>query len=95
MANQTYLSPAITGVVVEDYVRQAEELEAPLLTDREREVLQLLAEGQATKEIADHLHVSTKTVATHRQNIMDKLDLHSIAELTQYAIKNGLIVLDS
>ena len=91
VANQTYLSPAITGIVVEDYVRQAEEIEPPVLTDREREVLQLLAEGLSTKEIAGRLHVSPKTVATHRQNIMNKLELHSIAELTQYAISAGLI----
>ncbi|MEW6752316.1 MAG: response regulator transcription factor [Candidatus Latescibacterota bacterium] len=92
--NQTYLSPAITGIVVEDYVRQAESIETSTLTNREREVLQLLAEGKSTKQIAAYLHVSTKTVATHRQNIMDKLELHSIAELTQYAISSGLITLE-
>ena len=94
VSNQTYLSPAITGIVVEDYVRQAEEDKPPVLTNREREVLQVLAEGLSTEQIAAQLHVSPKTVATHRQNIMDKLDLHSIAELTQYAIKSGLITLE-
>lgn len=94
MQHQTYLSPSITGVVVEDYIRQSAAVEEPVLTEREREVLQLLAEGRATREIAEQLHVSAKTVATHRQNIMDKLDLHSVAELTQYAIGQGLVTLE-
>jgi len=65
-----------------------------LLSVRERQVLQLLAEGRTTKEIAAHLHVSVKTVETHRKLIMDRLDLHSIADLTKYAIREGLTPLD-
>src|SRR5439155_22835929 len=63
------------------------------LTPREREVLQLMAEGFATKEVAHRLHVSVKTVETHRRQIMEKLDLHSVAELTKYAIREGLTTL--
>jgi DNA-binding NarL/FixJ family response regulator len=64
------------------------------LTPREREVLQLMAEGFATKEVAHRLHVSVKTVETHRRQLMEKLDLHSVAELTKYAIREGLTTLD-
>ena len=64
------------------------------LTPREREVLQLMAEGFATKEVAHRLHVSVKTVETHRRQIMDKLDMHSVAELTKYAIREGLTTLE-
>lgn len=97
MAGQLYLSPAITDVVVEDFVRYARTTGARslcLLTAREREVLQLLAEGHTTKEIADRLQVSVKTVDVHRQNMMRKLDLHSIADLTKYAIRAGLTGLE-
>ena len=93
MVGQTYLSPAIAGVVVGDYVRHVEpddESHFSLLTAREREVLQLLAEGQLSRQIAVRLHVSVKTVETHRQNIMEKLNLHTIADLTRYAIRTGL-----
>jgi DNA-binding NarL/FixJ family response regulator len=96
-AGQTYLSPRIAGVVVEDYLR-GKDGAAPtgvsLLTDREREVLQLIAEGRSTKETADLLHVSVKTVETHRGRIMARLGLHSVAELTKYAIREGLTSLD-
>ncbi len=61
-----------------------------VLTPREREILQKLSEGQSTKEKADVLNVSVKTVETHRRNIMEKLDLHSIAELTKYAVREGI-----
>jgi DNA-binding NarL/FixJ family response regulator len=64
------------------------------LSAREREVLQLLAEGNSTKSIAVSLKVSTKTIETHRQQIMEKLNLHSVAELTKYAVKEGLTSLD-
>lgn len=90
---QTYLSPGITGVVVEGYIHHLSEpsaLDWPLLTPREREVLQLLAEGKNTKEIALHLHISMKTVETHRRRIMDKLKMDSVADLTKYAIREGL-----
>jgi DNA-binding NarL/FixJ family response regulator len=92
-SGKIYLSPDISGVVVENYVRRTPEAESSaysLLSDREREVLQLLAEGKTAKEIADELHVSIKTVETHRTNIMTKLDIHRIAELTKYAIREGL-----
>ena len=93
-----YLSPRITGVVVDDYVKRLSgeyQPESPGLTEREREVLQLLAEGKSTKEIALHLHVSAKTVESNRRNIMDKLGIHSVAELTKYAVREGLTPLES
>ena len=96
-ANRIYLSPAVAGVVVDAYknVRAAPKTSAlSLLTAREREVLQLLAEGYSTKDIADRLFVSVKTVSTHREHVMDKLDIHSIAGLTKYAIREGLTSAD-
>ncbi|MFH1569802.1 MAG: response regulator transcription factor [Gemmatimonadota bacterium] len=98
MAGQRYLSPAVTDVVVEDFVRYAGAsagLPPSLLTAREREVLQLLAEGHTTRQIAVRLEVSAKTVDAHRQNLVSKLDLHSIADLTKYAIRTGLTGLEA
>lgn len=91
-SGKVYLSPSITGVVVDDYVRRAGPTAKPLiqLSPREREIAQLLAEGRSTKEIAGQLFVSVKTVETHRQHIMEKLKIGSIAELTKYAIREGL-----
>jgi len=93
IANGTYLSSRITGTVVDDYVnRLSTTAEPPLavLTGRQREVLQLLAEGRSTKQIALELHVSTKAIEVNRRQIMEKLDVHSVAELTKYAIREGL-----
>ncbi|MBW1824743.1 MAG: response regulator transcription factor, partial [Deltaproteobacteria bacterium] len=67
----------------------------PVLTSREREVIQLIAEGKTTKQIASLLNVSVKTVETHRKKIMDKLGTNSVAELTKYALREGLTSLDS
>ncbi len=95
--NQTYLSPSISKVLVDDYRQQLENVQAaapPALTAREREVLQLLAEGRTTKQIAFLLNISVKTVESYRQKIMDKLDMHTVAELTKYAIREGLVSLD-
>jgi two-component system, NarL family, response regulator NreC len=92
-AGQTYLSPAIARTVVEDYLGRSPRRRSSafvLLTVRERQVLQLLAEGRPAKQIATDLGVSIKTVETHRANIMKKLGLRSIAELTKYAIREGL-----
>jgi len=97
VANQAYLSPGITGIVLEDYVQHMAESESSgleRLTTREREVLQLLAEGKSTKQIASQLNLSVKTIETHRQHIMEKLDLYSVAELTKYAIRAGLTSLE-
>ncbi len=89
-----YLSPEITGVVIDDFLLGASPGEAltvsSQLSAREREVLQLIAEGWSTKQIAAHLYVSVKTIETHRRQIMKKLDLHTIADLTKYAIREGL-----
>lgn len=92
---QVYLSPSAAGVVVDDYVRagQREASAFSSLTAREREVLQLMSEGRSTKQIAMDLGVSTKTVETHRRQIMEKLELYSVAELTKYAIREGLTTL--
>jgi len=97
MRGDTYLSPSISRLVVDDYLHRItrESSNADILTNREKEVLQLLAEGKATKQIALKLHVSVKTVETHRRQIMDKLDMHSIAELTKYAIRKGFTSLES
>ncbi len=93
-----FLSPSISRKVVDEYVEQASataELDSyEKLTDREREVLQLIAEGHSTRQIAEQLHVSVKTVETHRAHLTGKLELHSTAELTQYAIRKGVISLD-
>ena len=89
-----YLSPEITGVVLGDILQGESSGEVATATSqlspREREVLQLIAEGWSTKQIASHLYVSVKTIETHRRQIMKKLDLHSIADLTKYAIREGL-----
>lgn len=86
-SGRSYLSADIESVVVRDYVERLSgdggESVFSVLTDREREVLQLVAEGHTTKQIADGLHVSVKTIESHRQNIMDKLEIRSIAELTK------------
>jgi two-component system response regulator NreC len=91
-----YLSPGVTGVVVRDYVHHLAEGDAGIaaLSPREREVLQLVAEGLTTKDIAAKLHISVKTVETHRKQIMDKLEIRSVAELTKYAVREGLTSLD-
>ena len=94
-ANKTYLSPGIAGIVVDDYIRHLPKtyhFPSSTLTAKEREVLQLLTEGKTTKQVALNLEVSVKTVETHRQQIMKKLDIHSIAELTKYAIREGPIL---
>ncbi len=96
---QIYLSPRIAGTVVQSFVnhlngKQPASSGTELLTLREREVLQLIAEGVETKQIADRLNISPKTVESHRRNLMEKLHLYSIAELTKYAIREGLTELD-
>jgi len=98
VAGKTYLSPSISGVVVDDYLHRLSKADfsgLDVLTSREREVLQLLAEGKSTKQIALKLHISVKTVETHRRQIMNKLDIHTVAELTKYAIRKGLTSLET
>ena len=94
---QYYLSPQITGIVIESYVgrlpvKGASKVAA--LSSREREVLQLLAEGKTSRQIATALHMSGKTADTHRRNIMRRLDLHTIADLTKFAVREGLTALE-
>ncbi len=92
-----YLSSRISESVIKDYVAIAKNSSGSafsILSAREREVLQLLAEGKSTKQIAAKLHVSVKTIESHRKQIMDKLDIHSTAELTKYAIREGLTPLE-
>jgi len=92
MGNRTYLSPSVAAPVVKAFVSQlpAADPTTAELTPRERQVLQLIAEGKSTKQIAADLDVSVKTIETHRHNVMEKLHTHSIAELTKYAIRRGL-----
>ncbi len=94
MQGQFYLSSGIATFVVKDYLHKSSGVDFSafsMLTGREREVLQLIAEGKNTKEIASVLNVSTKTIETHRSQVMEKLNIHSIAELTKYAIREGII----
>lgn len=95
-SGKPFFSPAVTAVLVEDYVRrlQAKGLTDTyhLLTDREKEVLQLLAEGRSNKEVATVLELSLSTVETHRSNLMQKLNLHNTAEVVLYAVRKGIIV---
>ena len=93
MMGRTYISPAVAGTLVDALKDQrplAGSSAFTLLTEREREVLQLLAEGHSTREIAEQLYMSPKTVATHREHLMNKLHIRSIAGLTKYAILEGL-----
>ena len=97
VAQKTYLSPGISDIVIKDFVSGWSATGASafsVLTAREREVLQLMAEGKTTTQIAENLYVSTKTVEAHRKQIMDKLGIHSVAELTKYAIRQGLTSLE-
>ena len=95
-AGKPFFSPAVTGVLVEDYVRQLQTRGLTdsyhLLTDREKEVLQLLAEGRSNKEVASLLNLGLSTVETHRGNLMQKLNLHNTAEIVLYAVRKGIIV---
>ena len=96
MRGDTFLSPKVTGLLVKEVVGGVPEAGAfcGTLSPREREVLQLVAEGKSSKEIALMLHLSSKTVEGHRRQIMDKLKLYSVAELTRYAIREGVTSLD-
>jgi two-component system response regulator NreC len=95
-SGKPYFSPAVAGVLVEDYVRQLQTRGLTdsyhLLTDREKEVLQLLAEGRTNKEVASILNLGLSTVETHRGNLMQKLNLHNTAEIVLYAVRKGIIV---
>lgn len=92
-----YLSPGISDIVIKDFVigwSPPDSSAYSVLTTREREVLQLMAEGRNTNQIAESLCVSVKTVEAHRKQLMNKLDIHSVAELTKYAIRQGLTSLE-
>jgi DNA-binding NarL/FixJ family response regulator len=92
---KAFFSPAISGMLVDDYVRQMRqrgvEDSYELLTTREREILQMVAEGKANKDVANLLGLSLYTVETHRSNMLQKLNLHSTAELILYAVRKGVI----
>jgi DNA-binding NarL/FixJ family response regulator len=94
-AGKSFFSPAIARVIADDYVRQLEDRGASdryeLLSEREREIFQLIAEGKTNKEIAALLFLSPSTVDTHRSRIMEKLDVHSAAEIVLYAVRKGVI----
>jgi DNA-binding NarL/FixJ family response regulator len=95
-AGKPFFSPTVAAVLMEDYVRQLRARglsdSYELLTDREREILQLLAEGRSNKEVAALLDVGLSTVETHRANLMQKLNLHNTAEIVLYAVRKGIIV---
>jgi DNA-binding NarL/FixJ family response regulator len=95
LSDQVYVSPAIANIVIQDLNEKLEQIDSSTsLSQKEQLVLRLLAEGINTKSTAAQLHVSIKTIETHRQHIMEKLGLHSIAELTKYAIRKGLTSLE-
>jgi DNA-binding NarL/FixJ family response regulator len=97
-AGKKYLSPEVAGAVVNSCAGAVPPTELPArsaLGARERQVVQLLAEGHSSKAIASLLHIATRTVESHRRNIMQKLMLHSVAELTKYALREGLTSLDN
>jgi two-component system response regulator NreC len=96
MANRVYLSPEVAGVVVEDYKAPATDTSVfAVLTPREREVLQLFAEGKNPRQIAATLHLGLKSVEAYRRQIMEKLNFQSFAELIKYALREGLTSLDT
>jgi two-component system response regulator NreC len=98
-SGHAFFSPAVSKVIADSYVRGSAPESEPTrpsdsrLTSREREILQLVAEGHTHQEVADQLHISVRTVDTHCGNIMKKLDIHDSAGLVTYAIKNGILIL--
>jgi DNA-binding NarL/FixJ family response regulator len=90
---RTFFTPKVAQMMLDGYLRphESDAAEKCVLTPREREVIQLVAEGKTTKEVATALSLSVKTAETHRTNLMRKLDLHSIADLTLYAVRNGIV----
>ena len=96
MRGEVYLSPQISRLIVQSYMQHAGAVEGPLgvLTPRQREILQLIAEGHSTKDIGFRLDLSVKTVETHRAQIMERLDIHDIAGLVRFAIRVGLVSSD-
>jgi DNA-binding NarL/FixJ family response regulator len=97
MEGKTYLSPAISRPVIDSYLQRVGEMASPLdqLTPRQREILQGIAEGRSTKEIAHDLGISAKTVETHRAQLMERLEIREVAGLVRYAIRCGLISAES
>ncbi len=98
VTGRTYLSPTIVDIIVKDYfhhLKQTNVTAYSVLSSREREVLQLLSEGRKVKDIASYLYLSVKTIETHRQQIMKKLNIHTVAGLTKYAIREGLSSLET
>ncbi len=96
VAGNTFISPSLKTLVLDDFIdiaRKSEDLSKNILTDREREILQLVAEGMTSQEIADMLCISSSTVDTHRKHIMAKLDIHSVAGLVKYAIRHKIVIL--
>ena len=95
-AGRPFFSPAVTAVLVQDYMRSLQTRNLTdsygLLTDREKEVLQLLAEGRSNKEVATLLNLALSTIETHRASLMQKLNLHNTAEIVLYAVRKGIIV---
>jgi two-component system response regulator NreC len=87
---QVYLSPGVSSAVLEAYQSKSEKAGNPL-TLRERQVLQLIAEGKSTKDVASLLHISVKTAESHRTRLMQKLDIHETASLVRYAVRNGIV----
>jgi two-component system, NarL family, response regulator NreC len=97
VGGNTYLSPPISKVVIKEYVSRLSKgalSPSSVLTTKEREILQLLAEGKTSKQIASSLNLSARTVEAHRREMMDKLDIHSVAELTKYAVRKGITDLE-
>lgn len=98
LTGQIYMSQKITSLMMKDYMQHLDDRQArrsSLLSPREREIWQLLAEGHSNQDIADRLHLSVRTVETHRKNLLEKLGVTSVAELTKMAIREGLITLES
>jgi DNA-binding NarL/FixJ family response regulator len=95
--NKTFFTARVAEMVLSGYLGRPhaassqQEVNLPSLTSREREVVQLVAEGKSTKEVASHLNLSVKTAETHRSNIMRKLNVHSVSELVLYAVRNSII----
>lgn len=97
MKGKTYLSPSISRTLIDSYLDNSAAARSPLerLTARQREILQLVAEGNTTRQIAEMLNVSVKTVETHRAQLMDRLEIHDVPGLVRYAIRTGLIQADA